>query len=202
MRVRATDRAGNVDPTPASRTFTVDAVDVGVSGSTLVVAAGEGAKDNLKITRPSPSTVRITDFAGGAYTGSGVQAGIGCSPNGDHAVNCSAAGITLIEVFSHDRNDQIINSTTIQASLNGGGANDTVIGGGANDTLSGGAGADLLKGRNGSDLLLTRDSTSETAINCDGGAVPGGADVAEVDELPHDPDSTITRCETVSRGGG
>jgi hypothetical protein len=57
-----------------------------------------------------------------------------------------------------------------------------------------------MKGRNGNDLLLARDSTSDTAVNCDGGAKPGGADVAEVDELPHDPDSAITRCETVSRG--
>jgi hypothetical protein len=200
LRVRAKDRAGNVDPTPATRSFTVDGVDIGVSGSTLVVAAGGGAKDNLKITRPSQSTVRVTDFAGGAYTGSGVQAGPGCSRSGGYTVNCSAAGITLIEVFSQDRNDQIINSTTIQASLDGGGANDTVIGGGANDTISGGTGVDVMKGRNGNDLLLARDSTSDTAVNCDGGAKPGGADVAEVDELPHDPDSAITRCETVSRG--
>ena len=52
--VRATDPAGNVDPTPATRTFTVKTAAVSVSGSTLVVTAAPGAKDNLRISRPSP----------------------------------------------------------------------------------------------------------------------------------------------------
>ena len=52
--VRATDPAGNIDPTPATRTFTVRTAAVSVSGSTLVVTAAAGAKDNLAITRPPP----------------------------------------------------------------------------------------------------------------------------------------------------
>ncbi len=46
--VRAINAAGSVDPTPASRTFTVKTAAVSVSGSTLTVTAAPGAKDNLR----------------------------------------------------------------------------------------------------------------------------------------------------------
>ena len=78
--VRATDPAGITDPTPASRSFTVRTAAVSVSGSTLVVTAAAGAKDNLAITRPSASILRVTDLPSGAYTGSGVQRGAGLHP--------------------------------------------------------------------------------------------------------------------------
>ena len=61
--VRAIDAVGNFDPTPATRTFTVRTAEVRMSGSTLVVTAAQGAKDNLVITRPSASTLRVTDLA-------------------------------------------------------------------------------------------------------------------------------------------
>ena len=95
--VRARDSAGDVDPTPASRTFTVKTASVSVSGSTLVVTAAADAKDNLVITRPSASTLRVTDLAGGAYGGSGLHAGAGCTRSGDYTANCNAVGITLIQ---------------------------------------------------------------------------------------------------------
>ena len=98
--VRATDPAGNTDPTPASRSFTVRTAAVNVSGSTLVVTAAAGAKDNFEITRPSASILRVTDSPSGAYTGSGVHAWAGCTRSGDYTANCSAAGITLIQVAS------------------------------------------------------------------------------------------------------
>ena len=69
FRVRATDTAGNVDATPASRTFAVETAAVSVSGLTLVVTAAPGAKDNLAITQPSISTLRVTDLASGALHG-------------------------------------------------------------------------------------------------------------------------------------
>ena len=77
--MRAKDAGGNVDPTPASRIFNVATAAVGVSGTTLVVTAAAGAKDNLAITRPLPSVLRVTDAPGGAYTGSGVHVGADAS---------------------------------------------------------------------------------------------------------------------------
>ena len=59
--VRARDPSGNLDATPATRTFTVQTAEVKKSGSTLVVTAAAGAKDNILITKPSASALRVTD---------------------------------------------------------------------------------------------------------------------------------------------
>ena len=137
--VRATDAAGNTDPTPASRTFTVKTAVVGVSGSTLVVTAAAGAKDNFAITSPSASVLRVTDLPSGAYTGSGVHTGAGCTRSGDHTASCNASGITLIQVSSRrpdrqggqlDRDSKLARRRRRERhALTGGPGNDTLIGG-------------------------------------------------------------------------
>jgi hypothetical protein len=197
--VRATDPAGYVDSTPASRSFTVRTAAVHVSGSTLVVTAAAGAKDNLEITRPSASVLRVTDLPGGAYTGSGVHAWGGCTRSGDYTANCNASGITLIQVSSGDQIDKVVNSTTIQSSLYGGKANDILIGGSNKDIITGDPGADVMNGMNGNDQLRARDLTSDTTINCDGGSSPGTADKADLDVPPRDPNSAVTNCESKTR---
>jgi Ca2+-binding RTX toxin-like protein len=197
--VRATDPAGNPDPTPATRTFTVRTAAIGISGTTLVVTAAAGAKDNLRITRPSASVLRVTDFPSGAYTGSGVHTGAGCTRVGDYTANCSGE-IARIKVSSADGIDRVVNLTVVQSSQNGGSANDTLTGGSSKDLLTGGGGADVLKGMNGNDQLFARDGTSDTTINCDGGiGTPGAADKADLDKLPKDPNSVVTNCETRTR---
>jgi Ca2+-binding RTX toxin-like protein len=164
-----------------------------------VVTAAAGAKDNLVITKPSASVLRVTDLADGAYTGSGVHVGAGCSRSGDYTAKCSASGVTLIQVSSGDQIDKVVNSTAVKSSLNGGAANDVLTGGSANDTLTGSTGADVFKGMNGNDQLFARDLTTDTTINCDGGSSPGGADKADLDVLPKDPNSAVTNCETKRR---
>ncbi|MEK6273460.1 MAG: Ig-like domain-containing protein [Actinomycetota bacterium] len=191
--VRAIDKAGNADPTPASRSFTLRTAAVHVSGSTLIVTAAAGAKDNFEITRPSASLLRVTDVASGAYTGSGVHAWAGCNRSGDYGANCSATGITLIQVASLGLNDKVVNSTTIESSLDGGAANDTLIGGPSNDTLTGGTGADVFMGMNGNDELFARDLASDTTIDCGG----SNADKADMDVLPMD--SSVSGCEIPTR---
>ena len=60
--VRATKNAlTDATRPPATRTFTVKTAAVSRSGSTLTVTAAPGAKDNLVITKPSASTLRIAD---------------------------------------------------------------------------------------------------------------------------------------------
>ncbi len=195
--VRATDADGDLDPTPASRSFTVKTAEVHISGSTLLVTAAPAAKDNITITRPSASVLRITDSPGGAYTGSGIHAWAGCTRTGDYAANCNAAGITLVQVFSGDLADQVVNSTATKSSLNGAAAADLLTGGSGADTLTGGGGVDALRGMNGNDRLLGRDLTSDATIDCDGGTSPGAADQADLDTLPRD--SSPVGCETVTR---
>jgi Bacterial Ig-like domain/RTX calcium-binding nonapeptide repeat (4 copies)/NHL repeat len=191
--VQAVDQAGNADPTPASRSFTVRTAAIHVSGSTLVVTAAAGAKDNFSITRPSASILRVTDAASGTYTGSGVHAWAGCNRSGDYGANCSAAGITLIQVASLGLSDKVVNSTTIQSSLAGGAANDFLQGGPSNDTLTGGGGQDVLMGMNGNDQLFARDLANDTTIDCGGSS----GDKADMDVLPKD--SSVSGCETETR---
>jgi hypothetical protein len=200
FRVRAKDLAGNVGAT-VSRSFTVKTAEVSRSGSTLVVTAAPGAKDNFEVTRPSASTIRITDFPNGAYSGSGVHtvSGSGCARSGDYTANCNATGITLVKVSSAGSTDRITNATALAGKLLGGPANDLLVGGSGNDVLNGGTGADSFKGMNGNDTLLARDLTSDTAINCDGGTKPGSADKADLDLLPKDPNSIVFGCETKTR---
>ncbi len=197
--VRATDAAGNTDPTPATRAFTLKTADVRVSGSTLIVTAAPGAKDNISISRPSASVLRVSDFPAGPYTGSGVHTGPGCAPSGDSTANCSASGITLVKVMAGDQADKVANWTTVRSWLDGEAANDVLSGGSAKDTLIGKGGAEVMSGMNGNDELYARDLSSDAAINCDGGPTPGNADKADLDLLPKDPDSVVTNCETKTR---
>jgi hypothetical protein len=74
-----------------------------------------------------------------------------------------------------------------------------LTGGLGKDTLTGGPGADEIRGMNGNDELLAQDLTSDTLINCDGGSSPGGADKADLDLLPKDPDPVVTNCEIKTR---
>jgi Ca2+-binding RTX toxin-like protein len=197
--VRAIDPASNTDPTAASRTFTVQTASVGISGTTLVVTAASGAKDNLRITRPSGSVLRVTDLPSGAYTASGVHTGTGCTPSGDYTANCSGE-IARIQVSAGDRGDQLVNSTGVQSSLSGGSASDTLIGGSSKDALTGGPDPDVLQGMNGNDELFARDLASDTTINCDGGiGTPGSADKVDLDKLPKDPNSVVSGCESKTR---
>jgi tripartite motif-containing protein 71 len=197
LDVRAIDSAGNVDSTAATRTFTVKTASVAVSGSTLVVTAAAGAKDNLKITKPSAATIRVMDAPGGTYTGSGLHTGAGCTRVGDFRADCNAAGVTLVKVTSGGSTDQVQNSTALPSTLSGGPANDVLVGGTHADTLIGGTGADRMKGMNGNDRLLARDLASDMSINCDGGTHPGSADSADLDLLPKD--SAVFGCETKKR---
>ncbi len=169
---------------------------VSVSGTTLIVTAVPGAKDNLQITRPSQARMRVSDFPSGVYTGSAVHAGASCAQTGTKQVSCVATGVERIEVSSGDLPDKVVNSTGIPSSLDGGSANDNLIGGSARDTLIGGRGPDVLQGKNGNDQLLARDGASDDLIDCDGGA----GDRVELDLLPLDPNALVKSCETKTRG--
>ena len=199
LYVRATDPAGNVDPTPTSLGFSVQTASVKLVGSKLVIVAASGADDNLAITAPSASILRVTDLAGGPYRGSGVHTGAGCTRTGDNIANCNATGIRLITVNAGDLADRVINSTDITSSLVGGGGPDVLSGGSRNDNLSGLAGSDVMRGMNGNDRLFAHDGSSDKTIDCDGGTAPGAADQADLDAIPKDPDSRVIGCETVTR---
>jgi hypothetical protein len=196
LTVRATDRWANSDSTPAQRAFTVKTAEVSVNDArtSLRVTAAPGASDNVVVTRPSASTLRVTDLASGPYAGSGLHTGRACTRKGDYTARCDATGISLIKISSGDQADRVVNSTPLKSEINGGSAGDNLIGGSAKDTLAGDQGADLFQGLGGNDLLAARDGASDTLIDC--GA---GTDKANLDALPLDPDSAVKGCETKAR---
>jgi hemolysin type calcium-binding protein len=199
--VRAQDAAMNVDPTPASRSFTVKTATISRSGSALIITATAGTKDNVRISRPSPSTIRISDAPSGAYSGSGIHGapGSGCTRVNDYVADCNAAGVTSVTANGGGLTDKLANLAQLPGKLLGGPAADILTGGPVNDTLNGGSGADSFRGMNGNDVLLARDLASDTLINCDGGTAPGTADKAILDALPKDPASIVYGCETKTR---
>jgi sugar lactone lactonase YvrE len=196
FRVRATDPSGNTDPTPATRKFIVRTAFVRVSGTALVVTTAPGARDNLQITRPSDPILRVTDFPSGAYTGSGIHTGAGCTRSGDYTANCLATAITptlpALVTSAGQQADKVVNSSGLPSSLYGGAGEDLLIGGPTRDLLNGGAGVDVLQGLDGNDLLQAHDWTSDKRIDC--GA---GSDKADLDLLPKDPN--VEGCETKTR---
>jgi hemolysin type calcium-binding protein len=197
FQVRARDAAGNFDPSAASRTFNLTTALVRRSGSTILVTAAPGAKDNFRITRPTSTTVRITNLPAGAFTASGIHVGPGCTRSGDYTANCSATSSMSVNVSSGTATDRILNSSPLAITFDGGAGDDALTGGPRADTLTGGPGSDVMQGKNGNDTLKGRDLTSDAAINCDGGTTPGTADKANLDLLPKD--SAVSGCESVTR---
>jgi len=166
---------------------------VSVSSPILNVTGAPGTADNLAVSRPSDSTLRLSDLASGPYTGSGVWAGEGCTPSVEGAGDCSEA-IALVRVTAGGHDDQVVNSTPVPSTLYGGAGEDALQGGSANDILNGGPGADMMKGLSGDDVLRTDDLSSDQTIHCG-----RGTDKAYLDKLPKDPDSVVKGCETKIR---
>ena len=196
--VRARDRAGSVDPTPAMRSFTLETAEARVSGATLVVTAASGAEDNLDVVQPSDSRLRISDYPSDDYRGSGLHPGAGCVRLTDYVVSCGGP-FTQIQITAGGESDRVVNSTAIQSALYGGPKQDTLEGGSSGDLLDGGPGADVLRGMNGDDLLQARDLSSDAKIDCDGGSTPGSTDRADLDLFPRDPNSRVSGCENRRR---
>ena len=207
--VRATDSTGATDPTPATRSFTVRTASVSISGSTLVVTAAPGAKDNLRFGwRLEDFPLTVTDFPRPGGYGSGLDAGDGCTQSGPYTAFCGF-GVTRIRVDAGDQNDLVTNATgipnrnntgPIPSTFNGGAGADTLTGGPLRDTLTGGPGADVMRGMGANDQLYARDLTSDKLIDCDGASNPGPGDKAELDLLPKDRKSIVKGCELVTRG--
>ena len=145
--VRATDRVGNTNASPASSTFSVRTASISVQGTALVVAAAPGAQDNLKISRPSDAVVRVTDFPSGAYTGAGRDGGSGLRSKWRLRRQLPSSGITPglpARVTSSDQNNKVANYTDHELAMATLGATPWKAARPA--TSSRGTGADVMRG--------------------------------------------------------
>jgi hypothetical protein len=166
------------------------AVDVSVSGSTVVVgtASDQGNKISLDPGGGSPAPVVVTERSWPT-----VHAGAGCALTNPITATCPSSGLGGVSVNAGAFNDTVTNNTALGGSIDGGEGNDNLTGSAtANDTLTGGPGVDSLFGRGGTNRLEARDGVRDAVINC------GGAGTAVID--PGDP--TPVGCTTVTSGTG
>ncbi|MEU8655302.1 calcium-binding protein [Actinoplanes philippinensis] len=116
---------------------------------TVEYQAGSGRQNNVVVTR-SGRTITIDDRVA-------VKPGKGCRPvkNDKTKVTCTTAKTpTEIRIFTHDRNDVVVNRTDVRLVANGGTGRDRLTGGPRGDNLAGGSGDDILVGGAGDDTLL------------------------------------------------
>jgi Ca2+-binding RTX toxin-like protein len=85
-----------------------------------------------------------------------IKAGKGCrAVAGDPTkVECGVGELTeKVRVWTHDRNDTIVNKTRLQLIARGGSGNDVIAGKSAGDLIYGESGADVLHGNGGADRI-------------------------------------------------
>ena len=146
FEVRATDAAGNTDPTPATATFTVSTTPAATCDGKAATIVGTPGDDSLVGT----SGVDVIVGLGGddTITGGGGNDTI-CGNAGNDRIQGGGGNDT---VDGGDGNDIIIGAAG-DDSLTGGSDDDTLTGSGGDDTLAGNDGDDTLAGNGGDDHL-------------------------------------------------
>jgi uncharacterized protein len=182
FQVRATDEAGNIDPTPASFTWTIDTVAPTISvaaggmcsasGGTMNLTVADSSGNPLTLSGSSSNTTAVPNanivFGGSgssrtvaitAVAGSTVRTAT-LTINVSDGVNTASTTITVIVGTSG--NNTALNGTSGanlilgldgNDTLSGLAGNDLLCGGIKNDTLNGGANDDTLRGEAGNDSL-------------------------------------------------
>ncbi|WP_051796066.1 calcium-binding protein [Kibdelosporangium aridum] len=114
-------------------------------------------------TAPNDKNAVSIRISGGSYfIGDQVWMlpGVGCNypnPNDQTVVQCSASGVSVIEVYGGDRNDEINNYTGTRSKLWGGPGDDVLRGYTFHDHLYGEDGNDILNGKSFGDHLFGGD---------------------------------------------
>jgi Ca2+-binding RTX toxin-like protein len=167
FEVRAIDAAGNVDPTPASYTWTVDTLPPPASVSAALVADPDhpgqfmlqvlGTDDDnvLRIVRHAQQT-QVRDAESGVLIGSFANSDFGrivaFGGGGNDTIIADPWASMPVELHGGEGNDILLGGRGVSV-LYGEGGNDRLYGGAGNDVLFGGDGDDLLFGDAGNDLL-------------------------------------------------
>lgn len=117
------------------------------SGSVVTFQALLTKTNSVLITR-SGRTFTITDRVA-------IQAGTGCKRVTTKKVRCTTPKKpNLIKVALGDKDDRLVNNTTVPMYAEGGTGNDVIYGGDGADQLLGLSGKDTIHGRGGADRIL------------------------------------------------
>ena len=160
------------------------------AANTLTGNAGNDTMTGLNARDTFIGGAGADDFVGGtgldvatyATSASGVTASLDGVANDGNAADDNA-GATRRDNIGADVED-----------LTGSPSADTLTGSGLANVITGGTGQDTLTGLDGNDTLDAFDAFADASINCDGGATPGSADIANVDLI----DPASIGCETVT----
>lgn len=168
-----------------------------VTNGVLTYEAAGGEANSAVVGYGPGGTTSVTD------SGAVIQAGPGCSMQGDKAAcngvtsvvaNLSDGGDSAVSVlvftkvtFAGGEGDDTLTGSTTSDKLDGGAGADTLNGGWGNDTLTGGDGIDSVDASYGADKIFVRD-----------GAVDSVSCGADTDIGERDADDTLTAdCEAV-----
>jgi len=169
FQVRAIDGAGNVDPTPASFTWTIDTVapTISVTAGGMCTSSGpnSGGLMNLTVADSTPGTLTLSGSSSNTTAVPNANIVFGGSSSSRTVVITAVAGSTVrtatltITVSDAAGNTASTTITVIvgtsgnNTALNGTSGADLILGLDGNDTLSGLAGNDLLCGGAKNDTL-------------------------------------------------
>jgi len=139
--VAATDRAGNTDPTPATRTFTIR-----LTGAPPNVARCQ--VDGRVVIATNGNDTRV------GTRGTDLMYGLGGNDllRGIDGADCLAGGSGDDRLFAGSGNDYVFGNTGTDR-LAGEAGNDELYGNAGNDRITGGSGRDLLDGSTGNDHI-------------------------------------------------
>jgi hypothetical protein len=184
--VRAVDRAGNADPTPAARAYTV----AGTTGSSPSPAARDCNGRAARVGTANDDKLRGTSAADNLLGGDGAD--LMRSFGGSDCMDGEAGDDSL---YGGGGADNLIGGRGGDL-LEGEAGNDRMTGGAGNDFLTDHIGRDLFSGGAGNDTIDARDKSAlgrrvRDVVRCGGGA----RDIAVVDRR----DRVSPDCERVRR---
>lgn len=199
--VRAADAAGNTDPTPASRRFTVGSSfsPSALTGCRLKGNNITGTPDNDDITGTAKTDIIVGLSGGDLLRGLGGRDCLFGQGGTDRLSGGPGADLLFggpdNDTLSGDAGNDRLSGDSGRDRLNGGSANDTLSGGAGPDKLTDTRGVDVFSGGAGIDLIDARDSSRADRRRRDRISCGAGRDTVLAD-----PRDIVARdCERVIR---
>jgi Ca2+-binding RTX toxin-like protein len=184
FQVRAIDVVGNVDPTPASFTWTIDTVAPTISVAASGMCASSGGTMNLTVADANPLTLSGSSSNTSAVPNANIIFG-GSGSNRTVAITAAPAATVRMAIVTVTVSDGVntasvtitvlVGTSGNNTALNGTAGADLILGLAGNDTLNGLAGNDLLCGGSSNDTINGGDNDDTLDGDIGNDILDGGA---------------------------